>query len=130
MAVIGSLSMRGWISDPASVLDQLLLDAWSAEFEQSDMFYGDVTSVSHVYQQYAGQPEAFGTFLSDYLTRYLVKFFDNVNVIVTISYPEDSDNTYVANVRLSIYNDGNKEDISYLFESKDSRLKRYALAVS
>lgn len=122
---LGSLSMRGWIKDTATKADQLLVDAFTAEFEQSDLFYSDITSISHAYQQFATRPDAFGSYISDYLTRYLTKFFDNAEVTANVTFPEDSGTTYVTHITVTIYDNGQSKNIAYLFQSNKSKLQQY-----
>lgn len=78
-----SLSPDGWVSSPQKKFDYLLSHFLVAEYSQSYIFAGQVSSLTYLVQLYQGDVEGFCNALQTTLIRYLNSQFNNVVADIT-----------------------------------------------
>lgn len=80
----------GLIHDPGKKLDCLITDFYEAEYGQSYIFYGSVSSLPWLLQQNQDDPTGAAREIRNQLEIYLGRYFDLVEVEVA---PQESDST-------------------------------------
>lgn len=92
MAVdVPSLSPAGWLKSPAEKLDKLLSYYFVSEFSQTNIYFGQVTSLPHHIKLYGHSEDALTTAMRDALSRMLSPYFDGVEVNITTDQPAQGD---------------------------------------
>lgn len=114
---VPSLSPDGWVSSPQKKFDYLLSHFMVAEFSQSYVFAGQVSSLTYLVQLYQGDTEGFCTALQTTLLRYLNSQFNNVVAEIT---EVDTTSQLKSAVRMFITVDdeeGNTINASYMIKT-------------
>ena len=70
----------GYIYDPGKKLDRLMSDFYEAEWSQSYLFQGAITSFPYILQMYQDDTTKVANKTRDSLVTYLGKYFDNVEI--------------------------------------------------
>ena len=71
---------QGYVFDPSKKLDCLMSDFFEAEYSQSYLFYGSITSLPWIIQTYQSDPTVAASKIREHLMKYLEKYFDFVEV--------------------------------------------------
>ena len=117
-----SLSSLSWTNSPTIVADALMAHFMVAEFSQSYIYRGRVSSLPYVAQNNQNNLQAYATELQSTLETYFSRYFNSVVVDTNvITDPENSDQEAV-NLYLE-YTDtvGNKHTLSKLASFVDGK---------
>lgn len=88
----------GYIYDPSKKLDRLMSDFYEAEYSQSYLFYGSITSFPWILQMYQSDGDLVSSKMRSKLMTYLEKYFDSVEVESSVL-----DNGTAVSYDLSLY---------------------------
>ena len=80
-----SLSEDGWVRDSLQKADYLFGDFFVANYSQTVIYPGKVSSLPYIIQQYSGDPNSTAEALEKQLIEYFSEYFPNVECQVT--YP-------------------------------------------
>lgn len=80
---VPTLSITGWITDPRTMLSQLLADMIVSEKSQTQWYYGEVVSLPAIVQQYGNKPDDFVTALKFNLEKLVSAHFATAEIEVT-----------------------------------------------
>ena len=94
--VLGPL---GWTNSTLLTLDHLMSDFFIAEFSQTSLFYGQITSFPYLLQKYRDDPTGLTRATQESLLNYFRHYFNNVVVECSLLNPETVEN----NLSMSIY---------------------------
>ena len=95
----------GYIFDPGKKLDRVMSDFYEAEFSQSRLFYGSISSFPYILQKWQDDPYVVSTKAKDTLTTLLGKHFDSCEVEFASDQTE-SNLTYNLRSFISVTQDG------------------------
>ena len=95
--VLGTL---GYVYDSNTKFDKLISHAFLATDRQTQLYYKQVTSIPALFQLGAGNINTLQETLKDYLYSYFNRYYENVNL--TISIIRDTGNTDSSLVTLSL----------------------------
>lgn len=70
----------GFIYDPGKKLDRLMSDFYEAEYSQSYLFYGSITSLPWILQTYQDEPTVAANKIRSSLMSYFEQYYDFVEV--------------------------------------------------
>ena len=82
LPVLPVLGQAGWLTDPNQILSQLLAQAIVANYSQSNIYYGKITSIPYIIFSYQNEPDRLVIELRDRITKYLNKYLTQVTVQV------------------------------------------------
>ena len=99
---IASLTRRGWIKDVVEKADFILAYFFETLPSQSWMFRQETVSVQDIYSKFTNDPEGFSTRLQSVLTERFRIYFDNTQVRVQTTNPEEQKRTGKTNLVISI----------------------------
>lgn len=82
MFKIGSLSDQGWVSDPSSTLNYILVCYLLTDAAQTLLFERSVVSLSETYHQFINEPDKMATAVSSDLNKLITRYFPQADVSV------------------------------------------------
>jgi hypothetical protein len=98
--VLPVLDGSGWCTDPSTLLIQLFKHMVVAEFSQSNIFYGKITSLPYLISLYQKDPDTLVVKLESALKEYIGAYLSNV--IINIKYIQNPNALMQYSVNLSI----------------------------
>lgn len=117
-----SLSKDGWVKSPVRTADYLFSHLFLAEYSQSYLFSGSITSLPYILAMYETDPSGYTAELEKSLNKYFSKYFDNVEITSDI-ISSDSRNVEVA-LYLSFTSDGVVYNLSKVVHYLDSKVAK------
>lgn len=81
---VPTLGPRGWVTDGKTMLDQVMSWVYASDASQSHFFDADISSMVKVVQDNASDITKACPAIQSLLERYLSKFFDDVQLEVSI----------------------------------------------
>lgn len=119
---VPTLSEDGWVFDPLNKANYLMSYFFEADYSQSQFYYGRVSSLGYLLQQYGTNPSEFASELETTLKDLLEKYLDNVEVEaaenLSVTGSQATVNLYVS---FSDKN-GNKVTLSNMLLIENSKL--------
>ena len=79
-----SLDSAGWTNDPATILDKAFSYFVISDHSQSDMYFGNISSLPYQLYQAGNDLELLSVDLQTELATYLKRYFDDVSVQIEI----------------------------------------------
>ncbi len=118
-----SLSDIGWISDSLQKADALFADFLVAEYSQSTLYPGQVSSLTYIMQQGSGDPTLTAENLENALLEYFSRYFSNVTCNVTYPGNQQSSRVYL-NIALAFEdpNNGKTYSLTKVATLQDSKV--------
>lgn len=89
----------GYIYDPRKKFDRMMSDFYEAEYSQSYLFRGSISSLPWLLQEYQSDQDLVASKMRSMLMTYLEKYFDSVEVETGVL---DNSTTVSYNLRLYI----------------------------
>lgn len=84
------LGTQSFISDSANKFNQLITDIFVADYNQTLIYPGQVTSISRMLQLSGNDASKIVTIFTSQLRTYFSRYYSNVNVNVSVSDDTDS----------------------------------------
>lgn len=121
--VIGSLT-EGWVHTATEKIDTLLSLWLVSDYSQSEVFHGTIMSLPYQIVKYGHEPDRFTQEISDTLTTYIGRYFDNVEVNVKYKYLEDNaiGGPYGITIEVKGNSNGVSVNLAKGLEIRDSKL--------
>lgn len=82
---VPSLSSEGFITDIRKLADTIIAHYFASDYSQSNVFYGEITSLAYQVQLYGNDPDRLKEEIQSRCTRYLERYFDAAIVNVSIN---------------------------------------------
>ena len=121
--VVPTLSSSGFISNPPEMADRLLSYFFLSEASQSELYYGNITSLPDLIQKHNSETFVLEQAAKDQLTRYFSRYFDNVEVQATTQIPRPGDeNRTNLTVFVSFTKDKSTYNIGNLVQIVDGKI--------
>ncbi len=123
--MMGTLTMRGWVSDPAETI--MMLQTYLYENQHSQSRFFNVQSLQYTIQNNMGDINGLAAALEQMYKDHYGPWFDEVDVDVDVSLiNDDPDNNgnYRINTALGVYKDGKHYDAGDVFEARNGIVKR------
>lgn len=122
---VPSLSTDGWVTDIRKKADLLLAHYFASDYSQSNVFLSRITSLSYQVQTFGHDPTQLRTLIQNGLETYLSRYFDSVEVNVTIEKGARGD-TARYDIRFDgvVVQDGLRYSIGRLIEIQNNKVKR------
>ena len=92
---VPSLTEEGWLTAPAAMAGQIFAYFLESNFSQTNQYFGDISSLPYIIQQYGSRPTELTNAVQSALTKLFTRHFttetnsSNVNVSVTHNADED-----------------------------------------
>ncbi len=121
---VPSLSPQGWIVSPAEKADKLFAHIYAAQYSQSHLYPGQITSLQYLVKQYGNEPVEMTLQLQKWLDRYLRRYYPS-GVDVRISNDDGPNNpegkiTYTLDI---VITEGTSQySVGVLLNTRDSTL--------
>lgn len=77
---VPSLGTQGWVSDDANKMDLLLSHFFLSDYNQTELYPGNVISLPEIIQNNGNQIDGIINELKSKLTNYLNRYYDSVDV--------------------------------------------------
>lgn len=116
-----SLSEDGWVTNALQKADYLFSQMMIADYSQSVLYSGKITSLPYIIQQGSGDPILTANLLETALENYFSNYFSNVTCSVT--YPDgQADSAVYLNIALAFEDaKGKTYSLSKVFDLTNSK---------
>ena len=91
--VLPTMSIFGMTKDSNIITEKLFLYFITSEYSQSVTFYGEISSLKYLLNQYASEPELLKNEIYETLLILYKKYFDNVEIEVDIKQDKNKKNS-------------------------------------
>lgn len=81
---VPTLSTLGFVTDSSNKFDKLLAHAFASDYNQTQLYPGNITSIANIIKQGGNDMGALITAITNGLQSYLGKYYTSVNVVVAI----------------------------------------------
>lgn len=124
MPFVPSLSEDGWVNSPDLMGDYLLSHFFVADYSQTQLYNGSVTSLPFLLQKYQGDMQGLLSAIEVTLNTYLGRYFQTVTVNAT-QYPNPTNSGSLAvNLFVSyVGSDGATYTLSKLIQTVNSKIQ-------
>ena len=96
--VLPVLGGSSWVTDPALLLSTLFAHCLVADYSQSTIYNGTITSIPYFIATYQNDPLTMTVKLEEALTLYYSRYFNNVTI--TVTYNDTQEITYPLNISI------------------------------
>ena len=120
---IPTLSPDGWVGDIAKKADYVLSWFFEANYSQSVIFRGNVSSLQYLIQQHGSEPVLLVSSIKQALDRLLERYFDSFSVEVKEQDVEDSDK-YGVLVNATVTENGVSHLLGKLVSVQSSKINK------
>lgn len=123
---VPTMSTQGWVTDLSGKLDFLLAHFFLADYNQTYLYPGKVTSLPEIIERCGGDAVQARQLLQDSLTTYLGRYYESLSVEVQPTTDQDVDMAIAVDLHLNIgINDGDQVGrFERLVQSKNSKLSQ------
>lgn len=120
---VPSLSTAGWVRDVASKADLLVSHYFISEYSQSALYRTQITSLPRQVQEFGNDENNLRTAVRTEMENYLARYFDVVQVEVTVDKPVPGDPNRI-NVILSVLitDQGQQYSLGRLISTVNSKI--------
>lgn len=102
--VVPELGAGGWVEDPIEQLNLLFGHMLSADYSQSNIYRGNVTSIQYLIANHQDDPTNLKSAVDAALTEYLGRYFDTVTVETYTG--DDTEREYVLFISADVTRNG------------------------
>lgn len=123
---VPSLGARGWIEDPDTLIDQLFANMLASDFSQSQLYYGEITSLQYIVKTSGHDPRKFCEDLQTALEEYVGRYFQFTQAKVTSYFldKELNDGPYGVRIEVTAVINDRRVNLLENIQIKDSRFIR------
>lgn len=122
MTRVPTLSSAGWVNDAVSMGVKLMDYFLVSEHSQSQLYRGDITSMTHLVQQYGSEPTQLAEQTRTQLQNYLSRYFDQVQVNTTSDKLDSATGRYNLTIDVLLSKDGRQHSLGRLLEIGESQV--------
>lgn len=123
--LIPSLSTDSWVSSTLLKADYLFSHFFLSDYSQSYIYYGNVSSLAYILQQNKDNMQRTISVLTDSLTAYFSKYFNNVIVQVTELENKEDPTAAILSIYLKFTDTDNTEHVlGKLLETANLKIKK------
>ena len=120
---IGSLSDKGWVSEPQAILSYLMACYIQSDIAQTLFFHGNITSLPNTYRQFINDPEKMATAMQSDINNLLSRYFSQVQVQTQAK--QTSGSHYAVILYASVLTEDNERvELGRVVEMDTSELRR------
>ena len=125
---VPTLSRMGWVYDTYPKFDMLMAHWVSSDKRQSELMPEGVYNLQWIVYRHLQDMSGCASMINVTLTRYLSKYFTDVNVSTTteLADPENSANKYRIRLRITFTSNGKHVDGSRALLVEDGKFLEYA----
>jgi hypothetical protein len=118
------LGTQGWVLDPSTKMDLLLSHFFLADYNQTQLYPGTVISLPRIMQKTGGEVVNAMALIKDNLKKYLINYYDDVNIDIKTLTDINLDPRSRLDVELSIQVIEKEANLGYtrLLKTNDSRM--------
>lgn len=105
---VPTMSTQGWVTDLASKIDFLLAHYISTDYEQSNVYRGNLSNLQYIVEQYNGDPVTTADQIANSIQTYLGRYYENVvaDARFELDDPNESQTTVKITLTLNFTEDG------------------------
>lgn len=118
---VPSLSTKGFVTDPNTKIDLLLSHWFLADYNQSYLYAGTITSLPQMMQKYGADAEPTIVELKRKLYEYLSSYYVTANVEVTSLTDLKVGGKVELKVAIGVYDGSTNNDFNKVLNFKDSK---------
>lgn len=122
MSNVPSLSGSGWIRDIVNRSTQLMDYFLVADYSQTQLYKGHVSSLPYLVQQYGDSRERLAENIRTTLSRYFRRYFEAVNVNTSTTLVEGGDGRYNVSIECTIEDQGQSFSFGRAIEVGQSKI--------
>jgi len=110
--ILPTLSTSGWLKTPKQIMSKMLVDCLLANYSQSSIFRGNITSIPYLAATYQKNPDLMVAETDIALKKYFERVFSVVTIEVTHELKNDNVSTYDLYVTVSIVEKGQSHSLA------------------
>ncbi len=122
---VPTLSTQGYVSDSANRFAQLFANFYLADYNQTYVFDGRITSLTRLLQQAGSDTDKLVETVQSDLTFYLNNHYDKVNVSVTVE--DDTEKGHgdqlILKVMVTVFEEAKQRQYGYLLRTANALLQ-------
>lgn len=122
MTRLPTLSTAGWVDDVVTMGAKLVDYFLVSEHSQSQLYRGDITSMTYLVQQYGSEPDALADHTRSQLYNYLNRYFDEVQINTDADNLDSATGRYNLRIDAMLTKDGKQHSLGRLLEIGESRI--------
>ena len=115
---LAALSDLGWTDDPERIVDKLFSYFLASHYSQSNMFLGHIASLPYLIYEYQNNMDQLVFNIEDTLRKMYGRYFDNVEVSVSVNTINDSNTEMTISILVSLPD--RDIELSRVLQYKDS----------
>lgn len=120
-----SLDPDGWVFSPMETADKLMADFFDANYSQTDIYLGNVSSFAYIVQITKGNVNECIKKLQETLTSYFLRYFSNVTVEVDSLDKENLSSKAEISIYMTFTDvDSQVYNLGKLIQMKNSRINK------
>ncbi len=123
MAKLPTLTPAGWVSDVTTMSTRLMDYFVSSDYSQSTVYMDEISSLPYLVRVNGNDPIALKREAQATLTRYLMRYFEDVNVITSVK-ESDVDARYELILDINITHEGRNLSLGRVINVADSRITK------
>lgn len=117
-----SLSMTGWIDEPAERADRAMSYYFASDYSQTEIFAGKVVTLQWQLEEYSQDTNRLNQEMTSYLTEYFNRYFDSATVEIDISEITDDEERLDIELRCTLVEKGKTYSLGRLIQSVNSKV--------
>lgn len=133
VALVPTLSLKGWLEDPHEKASQLMGWFMMAQATQSRTFYGNIASMSDLVVRFGKSPGALCDEIKLQLESLFRSYFDEAEATV-INLPldgeDDANGRYQVKITLTAYTEGRRINLLEAIDVGNSTFNRVKAAIN
>lgn len=124
--ILPSLSSSGWVSEISEKAARLMAYFSTSESSQSYYYLGNVSSLPEIIKQYGNDDVQLKSVLQTRLQSYLIRYFDNVEIEVTITENTTTSEAYGLNIQVdcTVTQDNETHSLGRLINTVNSSIMK------
>ena len=124
---VPTISLQGWVTDAKNKLDTLMADFFVADYNQTQLFRGQVSSLQRILQQNGWKTNGSDVQIKGTLSNYLSRYFDQASVEVSILNEDTTYGTsFTLRIDIEIVDKGYTRTDSWAVDSNNCKTSKVA----
>jgi nucleotide-binding universal stress UspA family protein len=121
---VPSLSASGWVIEIAEKADKLMANFFASDYSQSNIYKGSITSLAYMVREWSKDTYTLSTNMERELFNYLSRYFEEVQVDVSVSEETVSGQGTVLSIELDVIvvENGQRYSLGHLITTMDSQV--------
>ena len=116
-----TLTLSGFVKDKNTIMRKQFEYFKASEFSQSTTFYGNISSLPYIIEQYNDDDIRLKSEICDTLTKLYKRYFDTVSVKASLDYKDD--NSYDILIEIAATDNGSEYTLSNVTNVSNNKIQ-------